>query len=122
MPELSMPLHFDRGHNPASVEAATAAVMPKPSVPPQLDRGHNPASMEAETAAVMRNSCVPTQHDGGYNPASTAAMTASATETAQHEHVPLKASKLFNKVGHSNMGNEDVVNMSGYLQIGHVIA
>ena len=80
-----MPLQLGRGHNPASVESATAAAMPKPSVQPQLDRCHNPASMEADTAAVMRNSCVPTQHDGGYNPASTAAMTASATETAQHE-------------------------------------
>ena len=62
----------------------------------------------------MRNSCVQPQHDGGYNPASTAAMTASATETAQHEKVPLKASKLFKKVVQPKLDNEEVVDMSSY--------
>ena len=62
----------------------------------------------------MRNSCVQPQHDGGYNPASTAAMAASATETAQHEQVPFKASKLFNKVVQPKLDNEDAVDMSSY--------
>ena len=62
----------------------------------------------------MRNSCVQPQHDGGYNPAPTAAMTASAKETAQHENVPLKASKLFKKVVQPKLDNEDAVAMSSY--------
>ena len=62
----------------------------------------------------MRNSCVQPQHDGGYNPASTAAATASATETAQHEQVPLKASKLFKKVVQHKLDNKDAVDMSSY--------
>ena len=116
MPKPSVPPQPDGDHNPASPTAANIEERPIPITLECVDNlsnnrtvqghteegtiiviealwecGHNPASMEAE----MRNSCVQPQHDGGYNPASTAAMTASATETAQHEKVPLKASKLF---------------------------
>ena len=38
---------------PASTRAAKEEGMPKPSMPLQLDRGHNPPSMEAATAVVM---------------------------------------------------------------------
>ena len=63
----------------------------------------------------MPNSSAPTECDGGHNPASAAAETAAATETAQQEHVPLKASKFFTKVIQPKLDNEDVVGMGSYL-------
>ena len=66
--------------------------------------------MEAE----MPNSCAQPQHAGGYNPASTATMAASATETAQHEKVQLKASKLFKQVVQPKLDNEEVVGTMSY--------
>jgi hypothetical protein len=38
---------------------------------------------------------VPTECGGGHNPASATTETATATETSQHEKVPLTASILF---------------------------
>jgi len=136
MPKPSVPPQPDGNHNPASPTATNIEKKrPTPitlecvdnlsndrTVQGHTEEGaiiviealraciHNRASMESD----MRNSCVQPQHDGGYNPASTATMTASTIETAQHEKVPLKASKLFKKVVQPNMDNDDAADMSSY--------